>query len=118
MEFKSINDAKIVARAYVAISCSAVVMFCVGCGATPQLGSEECLGAADALWAAVAAKNSDLLEKSATKIEKLHSATKLSDAAFEELTDIIATARTGDWPSARGALKKFVQGQRPIERRS
>ena len=25
---------------------------------------------------------------------------------------------TGDWPGARGALKKFVQGQRPVEHRS
>ena len=105
-------------RTFAALGCCALMLLCLGCGDTPQLGSEECLGAADALWTAITAKNPQLLEQSAAKMEKLHTAAKLSDAAFEQLSAVIATARTGDWPGARGALKKFVQGQRPAEHRS
>jgi hypothetical protein len=110
--------ARRVVRMLAAVGCCALMLLCLGCSDTPQLGSEECLGAADALWTSVNAKNSDLLEQSAANIEKLHSNAELSDAAFEQLTDVIAIARKGDWSGARAALKKFVQGQRPVEHRS
>jgi hypothetical protein len=99
-------------------ACCALIVFCQVCSDTPQLGSEECLGVADALWTAVTAKRSDLLEQSAAKLEKLRAAEKLSDAAFDQLSGVVATARAGDWPAARATLKKFVQGQRPVEHRS
>ena len=119
MGIGSVNKrAKRFVRTIGEVGCCALILLCLGCSDTPQLGSEECLGAADALWTAVTAKNLDLLEQSAAKIEKLHSSAELSDAAFEQLSGVIATARTGDWPGARGALKKFVQGQRPSEHRS
>jgi hypothetical protein len=87
-----------------------------GCSGTPQLnGDEESLGAADALWTAVTAKRSDLLDKSAARIEELHTAGKLPDDAFQSLQGVIAQAREGQWAEARGALKAFVKGQRPAK---
>jgi len=84
------------------------------CGSTPQLGGDqECLGAADALWTAIGAQRSDLVDAAAEKLERLHSAGKMPDDAFEDISEIVAQARAGEWSDARAALKTFVQGQRP-----
>ena len=88
----------------------------VGCSGTPQLGDSESLGAADALWTAITAKDPDLLEASASEIKQLHADAKMPDDAFQCLTDVIATARSGKWAEARAALKAFVRGQRPVAR--
>jgi hypothetical protein len=101
-----------------ALGAAVVLFLCLGCSDTPQLGSDACLGAADALWTSVTAKSAELLDQSASKIEKLHATAELSDAAFERLSVVIATARAGDWSGARLALKEFVRGQRPVEPRS
>ena len=115
----SVNEsARNVVKTFAAVGCCALMLLSLGCSDTPQLGSEECLGTADALWTAVTAKNLQLLEQSAAQIEKLHSTAELSDAAFERLIGVIATARTGDWSGARAALKEFVRGQRPVDHRS
>ena len=101
-----------------AMGAGLVLLLCLGCSDTPQLGSDACLGAADALWTSVTARSLELLDQSAAKIEKLHATAELSDAAFERLTAVISTARAGDWSGARSALKEFVRGQRPVEPRS
>jgi hypothetical protein len=86
---------------------------CAGCGSTPQLnGDEEALGAADALWTAIGAQRRDLVDQSAQEFDRLHAAQQMSDEAFAALSDIVATAREGDWSDARQDLKSFVQGQR------
>lgn len=88
----------------------------VGCSGTPQLnGDPETLGAADALWTAVTAKRTDLLDKSAARIESLHTAGKLPEDAFQSLQAVIAQARAGQWAEARTDLKAFVKGQRPAK---
>jgi hypothetical protein len=88
-----------------------------GCARTPQLnGDAESLGAADALWTAVTAKRTDLLEKSATRIDELHTAGKLPGDAFQSLQEVIEQARGGQWDDARRTLKAFVKGQRPVKR--
>jgi len=90
-----------------------------GCSGTPQLnGDEESLGAADALWTAVTAKRSDLLDKSAARIDELHTAGNLPDEAYQSLQAVIAQAREGQWAEARKALKAFVKGQRPAKNTS
>ena len=87
-----------------------------GCGGAPQLGgNEQCLAAADALWTAVTAKQPKLLEHSAGEIEKLHAAGTLPDDAFNSLSQIVASARAGQWPEARKALKAFARSQRPAK---
>lgn len=93
-----------------------VVMATAGCSGTPQLnGDQESLGAADALWTAVTSKRSDLLEKSAVRIESLHASGKLPDDAFQSLQAVIVQARDGAWAEARQDLKTFVKGQRPAK---
>ncbi|MGD9722383.1 MAG: hypothetical protein AB7O59_12840 [Pirellulales bacterium] len=84
-----------------------------GCSGPPQLGGDEqCLGAADALWTAIGARQQDLVNQSATEIDRLHTAGKMPDDAHTALTDIVATARSEEWDDARRSLKSFVQGQR------
>ncbi len=100
-------------RRVVALILAACLLFS-GCQRTPQLGgNEECLGAADALWTAVTAKDSELVNASEAKIKQLHTDGKLPAAAFEVLKGVIARTRAGDWDDARGDLKAFVRGQRP-----
>jgi len=84
-----------------------------GCGRTPQVGDEECLKAADALWTAVTARRSDLLEASADRIGQLHDSARLPQDAFDRLSPVIETARAGRWAEARASLKAFIRGQRP-----
>lgn len=84
-----------------------------GCGDTPQLGGDDdCLAAADALWTAIGAKRADLVDQSAREIDRLHTAAKMNDEAFDALSAVVVTARAGEWSDARAALKSFVQGQR------
>jgi hypothetical protein len=85
-----------------------------GCQRTPQLaGQRECMKAADALWTAVNVKQSDLLDRSAGEIERLHAAGEMPPDAYENLARIIATARASQWSDARAELKKFLRDQRP-----
>jgi hypothetical protein len=84
-----------------------------GCARSPQLGDEECLKAADALWTAVTARQTSLLDVTAGEIEKLHASAKLSPEAFHSLSAIIETARAGQWTDARIALKVLIRAQRP-----
>jgi hypothetical protein len=98
---------------------AAVVLLALvaGCSGPPQLGGdEECLGAADALWTAIGARQQDLVNQSAAEIDRLHTAGKMPDDAHAALADIVATARSEDWDAARRALKSFVQGQRRASR--
>src|SRR3954464_5410660 len=89
-----------------------------GCSRTPQLdGDREALSAADALWTSITAKDSNLLENSAAKLDKLHAEAHVSDDAYGALESVIQTAGAGNWSDARAALKAFVRGQRPPERR-
>jgi hypothetical protein len=103
-------------RARIASAC-AIVLICAmsvaGCQKTPQLGNEECLGAADALWTAITAKDQSLVDQSEQVLKQLHAESKLTAEALDHLQEVIATARGGDWDGARGDLKSFVRGQRP-----
>jgi len=91
-----------------------VLSFASGCGRTPQLnGNEESLGAADALWTAVTAKDVQLVDTCAARLSELHDVGTLPDDAFATLNDVIATARSGEWTVARQSLKAFAKGQRP-----
>ena len=84
-----------------------------GCGRSPQFaGNRECLAAADALWTAVTAKRTELVDQSAAEIERLHAQAQLSDEAFDALSRIVADARAGNWDAARTALKTLLRGQR------
>ncbi len=93
---------------------AACLISLAGCSATPQLaGDEDCIAATDALLTAVSSKRQELLDASAAEIERLRSAGKLPDDAFESLSAVVARARAGEWAESRATLKKFIQGQRP-----
>ncbi len=79
-----------------------VALLLWGCGSTPQLGSEECLGAADGLWTAVTAQDIQFIDTSAKVIEQLHVDGKMADDSFEILTGVIASASR---PVGQGAQR-------------
>ncbi len=85
-----------------------------GCSQAPQLSGPDNLAAADALWTAITAKENGLLESSAAEIEELHAAQEMPEDVYAALSDVIATARHGDWSHARGTLKTLIKGQRPM----
>jgi len=84
-----------------------------GCGRPPQVvDDEECFQAVDALWTAVTSKRTDLLEQTATELDRLQTAGSLSDAGHRALTAIIRDARSKEWTKSATNLKHFMQGQR------
>lgn len=88
-------------------------LFASGCADTPQLGSDEASWTtADALWTAITAKNPAMVEDCAKRIRKLETSGKLAPETAAALQALIQQARDGDWDTARGELKTFVQGQR------
>lgn len=84
-----------------------------GCGRPPQVvDNEECFAAVEALWTAVTSKRTDLLERTATEINRLHKAGSLSDAGHTELDRIVEMARKTEWRPAAEELNEFMLGQR------
>ena len=84
-----------------------------GCGRPPQVvDDEECFSAVESLWTAVTTKRTDLLEQSATELDRLHSAGKLSEEGNDALNEIIQSARGEEWMPAAKSLKAFMLGQR------
>jgi hypothetical protein len=93
------------------------LLLTAGCNRTPQMGgNEECMTAVDALWTAINVKQTELLDHSQAEIERLHTSGAMPDGAFENLSSIVTTARAGQWPAARAALRQFIRGQRPAPR--
>ncbi|HEX3726668.1 MAG TPA: hypothetical protein VHV08_10515, partial [Pirellulales bacterium] len=90
----------------------AVCLIAAGCGRPPQLGDEQCLKVADALWTAVTAKNVALLDRTGNQIDSLHAERKLSDDGRDALAEIVATARDGEWLKAQATLKSLLRAQR------
>lgn len=84
-----------------------------GCGRPPQVvDNEQCFAAVEALWTAVTSKRTDLLEQTATEINRLHTSGTLSDAGHEELDRIVQMARKTEWRPAAEELNEFMLGQR------
>lgn len=94
--------------------CALVAILLIqGCGEPSQIvDDEECFSAVDALWTAVTSKRVDLLEQTATKLERLQSDGRLSAEGFDELRKIIDAARSEEWMNAAKSLRIFMQGQR------
>ena len=83
-----------------------------GCGSLPQMGdSKEALGAADALWTAITAKRSDLVEASADQLRRLKAAGKIPPDAAAAMDDIVERAAPGNG-TRRNELRTFVKAQR------
>ena len=84
-----------------------------GCNSPPQVVDDpECFKAVDALWTAVNAKRTDLLEQSSAELAQLQAKSQLSKAGFDSLNGIVNRARSGEWSEASRSLKDFMLGQR------
>ena len=84
-----------------------------GCSRPPQVvDNEECFSAVEALWTAVTTRRIDLLEQSATEIDRLHTDGQLSKKAHKALSEIIQSAQKEEWMPAATSLKAFMLGQR------
>ena len=98
----------------VAVICSLLWMMlaAIGCGGPAQIGAnEEALKAVDALYTAVSTRRIDLLDGCAAKIDEVHSAGKMSDAAFNQLKPLIVEARSGQWEKSLRQLYDFMRRQ-------
>lgn len=95
-----------------AIACGLAIGLTSGCSSPPQLGGEEALTAADALWTAVTSRRTELLDQALAQCATLKEQGTLSDAAHAELVAVGETAREGDWEAAAKRLKKLIQAQR------
>ena len=84
-----------------------------GCGQPAQIGADpESFDSVDALWTAIRAKRTDLLEQTEKDLNTLHTQKKLPDDAHASLQKMIDTAKAGDWISSRDDLRKFMESQR------
>ncbi len=96
-----------------ALLLSTMLIAGVGCGGPPQVvHNEECFAAVDALWTAVTSKRGDLVEQTATELDRLQTAGSLSDAGHADLAEIVELARAEHWTAAAQTLKAFMLGQR------
>ncbi|HTQ39124.1 MAG TPA: hypothetical protein VMJ32_08845 [Pirellulales bacterium] len=78
----------------------------------PNVGSDKkVLQQVDALFTAVRVKDSRLLDRCATQLADLKAKGELPDDAATTLTQIVATAHSGDWQGATENLLWFIQGQ-------
>lgn len=92
----------------------AVLLFTTsGCGAPPQVvDDEDCFAAVDALWTAVTSKRIDLVEQTATELDRLFDQGLLSSEGHAALEAIIEQARSEQWQNSAYTLKAFMLGQR------
>jgi hypothetical protein len=78
-----------------------------GCGREPTRREVENARAFEALLTAVSLKNSQELERDARLIEERHAAGDLSARNYEQIAQVIARARAGDWSGAETRAYAF-----------
>jgi hypothetical protein len=98
-------------RSVYIILCAAMAFLIGGCGGPAALESPEAFSSADALYTAITAHRVDLVQDVDTRLHKLHESGKVSDAAWNELSDIIRTARDNRWQEAAEVLDAFIRRQ-------
>ena len=86
-----------------------------GCGPPQVVADEECFSAVDALWTAVTSKRIDLVEQTATELNRLQAKGSLSNEGHAALTKVVDMARAAEWQPAAETLKGFMLGQRRVE---
>jgi|GEM_PF-6807545 len=91
--------------------CGFLLFVSLGCGGTPLIESEEGRKVAEALYTAVTSQKPELLERTDLRLAELHSAGKLSEAAFGKLTAISKKARDGNRQAAAEELDRLIRYQ-------
>ena len=80
--------------------------------ATPKLQpSDEVYTSLDALFTAVTAHKSPMVETSATRLDALHREGKIPDPAWKRITRVIDLAKDGQWESSAKSLYQFIERQ-------
>lgn len=92
-----------------------LLLMVAGCRPAQIGPSDEVLGAVDALYTAIASRRVELLDKSASRIEELHTSGELPDAAHRQLKAYIEKSRAGKWDVAIRELHEFIRGQRRVK---
>src|SRR5262249_10838598 len=92
---------------------TAIATFVVGCNRTPQItSSPETMKCGDALYKALTAQDTRLLDQCETELQRLRDAHEIPPAADDQIRAMIATARGGDWQPATKRLYAFISKQR------
>jgi hypothetical protein len=79
----------------------------IGCGGEPSQREVLNARAFEALLTAVSLRSKTELEKDAKILHERHDARELSDSKYEDLQQIIAKARSGDWDGAEKHAYQF-----------
>src|SRR5207244_4060159 len=88
-------------------------MLWFGLRSQPQLpASDEVLKAVDGLFTAVTSRDTARLSTCQRRLEAIHQAGRIPDAAWKRLKGVIAMSERGEWESAARRLYDFIQGQR------
>ncbi|WP_437229439.1 hypothetical protein SH661x_001440 [Planctomicrobium sp. SH661] len=83
------------------------------CNRAPQVVADPAVfKELDALYTAVTARRSDLLQASQLRIGELHENKQLSDTGFHQISGIVQLAERGDWQDASEKLYHFMRAQR------
>lgn len=84
-----------------------------GCKGAPQvIDHHESFQAVEALWTAVTTRRVDLLEQTATELDRLKADGKLPAQGHIALTEIVSLSRKGEWKNAAISLKQLMRAQR------
>ncbi len=79
----------------------------------PQMGADPAVfKTVDALYTAVRAKDVERMAQCEQRLRTAHAEGRLPDAAWDDLTAVIETARAGEWQDATESLYDFMLGQR------
>jgi len=85
----------------------------LGMRSQPQLPpSDEVLNAVDGLFTAVTARDQARLAACQQRLQAIHAAGDLPEAAWKRLQGVITMSERGDWEPAARRLYHFIQGQR------
>jgi hypothetical protein len=84
-----------------------IAMTAVGCERMPPMSSAHTMHLLTALRTACSVKSPERLEEVRQRVEQSHQGGRLSDAEYDKISAIIATAAAGDWEGAEQACFRF-----------
>ena len=82
-------------------------------GPAPQMGAfPEVFNTVDALFTAIGNRDEKRLSDCESRLREANATGKLPAAAWEYLSDVISTAKAGQWQPAAESLYSFMMDQR------
>ncbi len=94
-------------------SLAACLLTCVGCWRAPQLGDDESAWKeTEALYTAVTARRTELVDASTLRLADLHESGRIPTDVYKRLDAIAQRAKAGQWEPAGRELWHLMRKQR------